>query len=84
MDHLEPDCSLAEAAVVLGISPDSLVALLRCGRLPAHLGPDGRSQRILQRDLDSHRQDRFALRQRMVQEIRDRRWAEPDPDELAV
>ena len=78
------DCSLEEAAVALGVSPSSLVRLMTSGRLAAHLGPDGRRQRILWRDLDAHREDRFVLRQQMVQEIRARRWAEPDPDELAV
>lgn len=80
----EPDdCSLQEAAVALGVSPSVLDRLLQTGQLPAHLGPDGRRARVLRIDLDSHREDRFALRQRMVQEIRARRWAEPDPvDEL--
>ena len=80
----EPDdCSLEEAAVVLGVSPAVLGRLLQSGQLPGHLGPDGRRGRVLRADLDAHRRDRFALRQRMVQEIRARRWVEPDPDELA-
>ena len=80
----EPDdCSLEEAAVVLGVSPTVLGRLLQSGQLPGHLGPDGRRARVLRADLDAHRHDRFALRQRMVQEIRARRWVEPDPDELA-
>ncbi len=78
------DCSLQDAAVALGVSPSVLGRLLQSGQLPAHLGPDGRWSRVLLADLDTHRDDRFALRQRMVQEIRARRWAEPDPvDELA-
>ena len=80
----EPDdCSLEEAAVALGVSPAILERLLRTGRLRGHVGPDGRRTRLLRADLEEHRDARFALRQRMVQEIRGRRWAEPDPDELA-
>jgi len=77
------DCSLAEAAVALGVSPSVLDRLVQTGQLSAHLGPDGRRARVLLIDLETHRDDRFALRQRLVQEIRARRWAEPDPvDEL--
>jgi excisionase family DNA binding protein len=73
------DVSIEEAAVVLGMSPTAVIALLENGRLPAHLGPDGRRRRILTADLEIHREVRFNQRQARVQEERARRWAEPDP-----
>ena len=75
------DLSIEEAAVELGMSPTAVIALLENGRLPSHLGKDGRRRRILRRHLDEHRDDRFALRQQMVQEQRARLWAEPEVEE---
>ena len=80
-DH-GPDLSIEEAAVELGISPTALFALLESGQLPAHLGPDGRRRRIRVEDVAKHREDRFALRQKRVQEQRARRWADPDLQDL--
>ena len=79
MDDAEDDLTLAEAAVELGVSPTQVIKLIEGGQLPSHLGPDGRSRRIRRDDLGQHRDDRFALRQRMVQEQRARRWADGPP-----
>ena len=73
-----PDLSIEEAAVDLGMSPMAVISLLESGQLPSHLGPDGRRRRILATDVEKHREDRFALRQKRVQEQRARRWADPD------
>lgn len=73
-----PDLSIEEAAVELGMSPTAVISLLENGQLPSHLGPDGRRRRILAADVERHREDRFALRQKRVQEERARRWADPD------
>lgn len=70
------DVSIEEAAVELGISPNAVIALLENGRLPGHIGADGRRRRILRSDLDVHREVRFNVRQVRVQEERARRWAE--------
>jgi excisionase family DNA binding protein len=70
------DVSIEEAAVELGMSPTALISLLESGQLPSHLGPDGRRRRIAREDLAEHREQRFALRQQMVQEQRALRWAE--------
>ncbi len=70
------DVSIEEASVELGMSPTAVIGLLESGRLQAHLGPDGRRRRILLSDLAEHREDRFTVRQQMVQEQRARRWAD--------
>jgi excisionase family DNA binding protein len=70
------DLSIEEAAVELGMSPMAVIGLLEGGQLPSHLSPGGRSRRIARADLDAHRENRFALRQQLVQEQRARRWAE--------
>jgi excisionase family DNA binding protein len=70
------DVSIEEAAVELGMSPTAVISLLESGQLPSHLGPDGRRRRIARDDLVTHREQRFALRQQMVQEQRALRWAE--------
>ena len=70
------DVSIEEAAVELGMSPTAVISLLESGQLPSHLGPDGRRRRIARDDLTAHREQRFALRQQMVQEQRALRWAE--------
>ena len=72
----EQDLSIEEAAVELGMSPTAVIRLLEAGQLPTQLGPDGRRRRILRADLEAHREERFALRQQMVQEQRARRWAD--------
>ena len=77
---LLPDCGLSEAAVFLGISPTALARLLDAGRLPSHHGPDGHRRRVSLRDLERHRDDRYALRQRLAREVRDRRYAVAEPD----
>ena len=70
------DVSIEEASVELGISPTAVIRLLESGQLESHLGPDGRRRRIAMAHLLEHRDDRFALRQQMVQEQRALRWAE--------
>ena len=81
-DH-GPDLSIEEAAVELGMSPTAVIALLENGQLPSHLGPDGRRRRVRAEDVERHREERFALRQKRVQEQRARRWADPDaPQDL--
>jgi len=70
------DVSIEEAAVELGMSPTAVIRLLESGQLPSHLGPDGRRRRVARADLVAHREQRFALRQQLVQEQRARRWAE--------
>lgn len=74
------DLSADEAAVELGVSPTVLGRLLSGGQLPSHLSEDGRRRRVLRSDIDLHRDERFALRQRLVQEQRDRRWLQPEDD----
>ena len=76
-DH-GPDLSIEQAAVELGMSPTAVIRLLESGQLPSHLGADGRRRRIRVADVAQHRDDRFDLRQKMVQEDRARRWADPD------
>ena len=73
-----PDLSIEEAAVALGMSPTAVIFLLENGQLPSHLGADGRRRRVLAADIDKHRDERFALRQKRVQEDRARRWADPE------
>lgn len=72
------DLSIEEAAVELGMSPTAVIHLLESGRLPSHLGADGRRRRVLLADLEIHREVRFNLQQARVQEQRARRWADPD------
>ncbi len=76
-DH-GPDLSIEEAAVHLGMSPTAVISLLESGQLPSHLGADGRRRRVRVADVEKHREDRFALRQKRVQEQRARRWADPE------
>ena len=76
------DVSIEEAAVELGMSPTAVIHLLESGQLPSHLGADGRRRRVRRDDLTRHREDRFALRQQMVQEQRARRWADATPETL--
>lgn len=76
-DH-GPDLSIEQAAVELGMSPTAVIRLLESGQLPSHLGADGRRRRVRVADVEQHRAERFALRQKMVQEERARRWADPE------
>ena len=77
------DLSIEETAVELGMSPTAVIALLESGRLPSHLGADGRRRRVRLTDVETYREVRFNVRQQMVQEQRARRWAEPsDLDDL--
>lgn len=76
------DVSIEEAAVELGMAPAAVIHLLESGRLPSHLGSDGRRRRVLAADLAIHREVRFNAQQRRVQERRARAWAEPEADEL--
>jgi len=76
------DVSIEEASVELGMSPTAVIHLLESGQLPSHLGPDGRRRRVRLDDVERHREDRFALRQQMVQEKRARRWADTSPEPL--
>ncbi|MCW2599751.1 MAG: hypothetical protein JWM02_1580 [Frankiales bacterium] len=78
MDDPSDDLSIEEASVELGMSPTAVIQLLESGRLPSHLGTDGRRRRMLRADLAIHREVRFNLRQARVQEERARRWAEPE------
>jgi len=72
------DLSLEEAAVELGVSPAVVTQLLTGGQLPSHQGGDGQGLRVLRDDLATHRDRRFAFRQQLVQEQRDRRWPLPE------
>lgn len=84
-----PDLSIEDASVALGMAPTAVIRLLESGRLPSHLGPDGRRRRVARADIEAHRHERFALRQQMVQEQRARKWADssgvaPGPDDVAL
>lgn len=83
MDGVD-DVTLEQAAVELGMSPTAVIRLLETGQLPSHLGPDGRSRRITRAALEEHREQRFVLRQQMVQEQRALRWAEASGAHLPV
>lgn len=76
MGDLRDDVSIEEAAVELGMSPTAVIRLLESGQLESHLGPDGRRRRVSRETLARHREQRFALRQQMVQEQRALRWSE--------
>ena len=80
MDDAEQDLDLAEAAVHLGMSPVALAELLDRGTLPSYLGRDGRHRRVALADLEAHRDQRFALRQRLAQQARDRRRPSYGPE----
>jgi hypothetical protein len=70
---------LMRAAEYLGVSPTALARLLDTGILPWVPTDDVRQRRIRLADLDRHRDQRFALRQRLAAEVRLRRNA-PGPD----
>jgi len=69
----ELDLHQVEAAVHLGMSPAAFAQLLDRGVLPSYLGRDGRHRRVTLAALEAHRDARFALRQELSQQARDRR-----------
>jgi hypothetical protein len=76
----DEDLDLAQAAVHLGMSPTALAELLDRGVVPSYLGRDGRHRRVTLADLEAHRDSRFALRQRLTQQARDRRHPSYGPE----
>lgn len=81
----EETLDLAAAAEHLGVSPTVLSQLLDRGTLPWQPTGDVRVRRIALRDLEQHRDDRFALRQQLARQQRARRanawvddWPRPD------
>lgn len=76
----EADLTLGEAAVLAGMSPASFAALLDRGVVPSYLGSDGRHRRIRRDDLETHRDERFALRQLLTAQARERRQPSRSPD----
>jgi len=76
----ELDLHQLEAAVHLGMSPTAFAQLLDRGVLPSHLGHDGRHRRVTLRDLEAHRDARFALRQDLAQQARERRRPSYGPE----
>jgi len=80
----ETDLTLAEAAVVVGMSPTSFAALLDRGVVPSYLGRDGRHRRVTLDAVEAHRDGRFALRQDLAAQARERRRpSSPIQDETA-
>lgn len=69
----EDDLTLAEAAALMGMSPTSFAALLDRGVVPSYLGLDGRHRRVTLADVEAHRDERFALRQELAAQARERR-----------
>ncbi|MCW2726437.1 MAG: hypothetical protein JWN35_3358 [Frankiales bacterium] len=69
----ELDLDLPAAAAHLGMSPTAFAQLLDRGVVPSYVGDDGRHRRILLADLEAHRAERFALRQQLSQQARERR-----------
>jgi excisionase family DNA binding protein len=76
-------CDLSGAAVVLGVSPTTVAQLLDRGILPWFLGGDGRHRRVSRAALHAHREERFALRQRLAQ-ARRRPYASAPEDSDAM
>ncbi|GAC1440898.1 MAG: hypothetical protein NVSMB55_07240 [Mycobacteriales bacterium] len=71
---------MAEAAAHIGMSPMSFAALLDRGAVPSYLGRDGRHRRVALADLEAHRDERFALRRLLAQQLRERRQPSCSPD----
>jgi hypothetical protein len=76
---------LGAAAEHLGVSPTVLAQLMDRGTLPWRTTPDVRVRRVALRDLEQHRDQRFALRQDLARKQRAQRvnawvddWADPD------
>ena len=76
----EQDLDLAAAAAHLGMSPMALAPLLDRGVVPSYLGRDGRHRRMALADLDAYRDARFALRQHLSQQARERRHPSYGPE----
>ena len=76
----EADLDVAQAAVHLGMSPAAFTELLDRGVVPSYLGRDGRHRRVALSDLEAHRAGRFALRQQLSQEARERRRPSYGPE----
>ena len=78
----EPDLDLhqVEAAVHLGMSPAAFAQLLDRGVVPSYLGRDGRHRRVTLAALEAHRDARFALRQDLSQQARERRRPSYGPE----
>jgi hypothetical protein len=69
----EDDLDQLEAAVHLGMSPAAFAELLDRGALPSYLSRDGRHRRVTLAALEAHREARFALRQQLAAQARERR-----------
>ena len=69
----DADLTLDEAAVLAGMSPASFAVLLDRGVVASYLGRDGRHRRVRRVDLETHRDERFALRQQLAAQARERR-----------
>jgi excisionase family DNA binding protein len=74
------DLTVTEAAVQLGMSPTALAELLDRGTLASYLAADGRHRRVRMVDLEAHRDKRFALRQELAQQARERRRPSYGPE----
>lgn len=69
------DLTVVEAAVHLGMSPASFAELLDRGVLPMSPG-----RRISLSALEAHRNERFAVRQELAQQARERRRRSYGPE----
>lgn len=76
----QQDLTVVEAAAHVGMSPRSFAALLDRGVVPSYLGVDGRHRRVTLADLEAHRDERFALRQLLAQQARERRRPSSSPN----
>ncbi|MCW2622058.1 MAG: hypothetical protein JWL64_1660 [Frankiales bacterium] len=74
-DHGGATLDLSQAAEYLGVSPTALARLIDTGIVPWVATDDVRRRRIRLADLEEHREQRFALRQRLAAEARQRRNA---------
>jgi hypothetical protein len=72
-DELDLDLHQLEAATHLGMSPTAFAELLDRGTVPSYLGHDGRHRRVTLAALEAHRDARFALRQELTAQARERR-----------
>ena len=73
MDETGSELDLRQAGELLGMAPTALHHLLASGGIASHVAADGRSLRVLESDVDAYRAARFALRQRLAGQARDRR-----------
>ena len=82
-DHQQHDLDLhqREAAVHLGMSPVAFAELLDRGTVPSYLGRDGRHRRVTLAALETHRNARFALRQQLTAQARERRRPSHQPED---